>query len=434
MPGEIALDLRHLSDISLHTDPADGAVYVEAGAGSTVDQVLDYLERHGGYTLPTYGMVGKQTIAGAISTATHGSGRSSLSHYVDRVTAAGYDPSTGAARVFEWTDGEDLLAARCGVGCAGIVLSIRMRVQPDWLIEERAQWFTSLDQVLAAARDYPRTQFYLIPWSWRWYAQLRRPVAGDSPGSPGLVAHALRGFRLVVIDMALNGAIRGMAGGAMSLRAIPWSFRWLLPGIAPPGVRVRDRSRELLTMRHDLFRHVECELFVPASQVAHSAAYVEWVLQCCRGEPAPLPAELAADRFGCDVTADVHPLRGRYLHDYPITFRSVLRDDTLISMTSGDRSDVWYSISLITYQRDHSPFMTVMRFLTRTMARAYGARPHWGKVCTLTTEEAAMVYPDLPRFRAHCQRIDPDQVFVNDFTRRVLGFTAEGRPDSAPAD
>ena len=73
MPGQIALDLRHLADISLHTDPADGAVYVEAGAGCTVDQILDYLERHGGYTLPTYGMIGKQTIAGAISTATHGS-------------------------------------------------------------------------------------------------------------------------------------------------------------------------------------------------------------------------------------------------------------------------------------------------------------------------------------------------------------------------
>ena len=340
------------------------------------------------------------------------------------MTAAAYDPETGAARVFEWTDGEELLAARCGVGCAGIVLSIRMRVQPDCLIEERGQWFASLDQVLAAARDYPRTQFYLIPWSWRWYVQLRRPVASESAAAPGVIARALRVFRLGIIDVALNGAIRAMAGAGPGVRAIPRFLRLVLPVIAPSGIRVEDHSRELLTMRHDLFRHVECELFVPASQVAHAAAYVEWVLRCCRGEPAALPAELTGDRFGCDVAAEIHAFRGRYLQDYPITFRSILRDDTLISMTSGGTSDVWYSISLITYQRDHTVFMEVMRFLTMTMARAYRARPHWGKVCTLTTAEADMLYPDLPRFRAHCQRLDPHQVFVNDFARRVLGFTA----------
>ena len=203
---EVALDVRQLDDISLHTDAGDGHVYVEIGAGCTVDRVLDYLSRHGGYTLPIYGMVGKQTIGGAISTATHGSGRSSLSHYVTAVSVAAYDPETRTPRIFEWSDGDELRAARCGVGCMGVLLSIRMRVEPDYQIEERAQWFERLDEVLAEARDYPRSQFYLMPWSWKWYAQLRRPVPPEAARAPGLLTRLLRVFRLVVVDTGLNGA------------------------------------------------------------------------------------------------------------------------------------------------------------------------------------------------------------------------------------
>jgi xylitol oxidase len=62
------------------------------------------------------------------------------------------------------------------------------------------------------------------------------------------------------------------------------------------------------------------------------------------------------------------------------------------------------------------------RFMATAMASAYRARPHWGKICPLNTEEIAPLYPALPRFRAHCASIDPDQAFINDFARRVLGF------------
>jgi hypothetical protein len=61
-------------------------------------------------------------------------------------------------------------------------------------------------------------------------------------------------------------------------------------------------------------------------------------------------------------------------------------------------------------------------FLLKSMIRLFGARPHWGKFCPLTAEEAAQLYPRLADFRAICRRVDPHGVFQNDFTRRVLGF------------
>ncbi len=421
---EVVLDLRRLNSITL-SPTADGQIHAEIGAGCTIDRVLDFLRRHGRYTLPTYGMVGKQTIAGAISTGTHGSGKSSLSHYVDAVSVAAYDPETGKPRIFEWSGGEQLRAARCALGCSGVLLSIRMRVEKDYQIEERAEWFSRLDEVIAATHEYPRSQFYLMPWSWKWYAQLRRPVSYESAGRLGVMARLLRGFRLAIIDVSLNGAIRGLTASPNTVRAIPWLFRRLLPLIAPSGLRVTDDSRELLTMHHDLYRHVESELFVPATDLADAATYLEWVLRCCGGDLRALPSAIAAGDFGCEVADDIKVFKGSYLHDYPITFRRVLRDDTLISMTSGDIAEEWYAISLITYQRDLVPFLRMVRFVAATMGRAYRARPHWGKICPLNAAELAALYPALRQFRDHCQSVDPAQAFVNDFARRSLGFTRQ---------
>src|SRR5262245_19458663 len=62
-PG-VMLVLSDLDDVALKKEP-NGVAYAEIGAGCTVDRALDYLHTRG-YTLPTYGIVGKQTIAGAI--------------------------------------------------------------------------------------------------------------------------------------------------------------------------------------------------------------------------------------------------------------------------------------------------------------------------------------------------------------------------------
>ena len=77
-------------------------------------------------------------------------------------------------------------------------------------------------------------------------------------------------------------------------------------------------------MRHDLYSHVEMELFVPAPHVAHAAAFVAWVLRWCGGESTRCPRRWRSDDFGRDVVARSEDLRGTYVHDYLVTFRQVL--------------------------------------------------------------------------------------------------------------
>ena len=413
---DVVLDLQHLNTVGEPEVGDSGAVSVTLGAGCTVDAALDHL-RTRGYTLPTYGIVGRQTIAGAVSTATHGAGRSSLSHYVVAARVAAYD-ETGEARVFEWDRGDALRAARCAVGATGVLLSVRMSCEPPALIEEHGRWADRIEELLDLEAEYPRQQFYLVPWLWRWFAQCRRPLEPGC-GDVSTTAPFHRVLRGVGVDIAFNGAVRLVAGWLRSSRAVRGIYTAVFPLLAQPGVTVTDHAHHLLMMRHDRFRHVEMELFVPANVVARAAAFIEWVLRQCGGEASAVPDILARDDFGTSISDRVAVLRGSYTHDYLITFRRVLRDDTLVSMTAGT-AETWYAVSVLTYQRDLAPFYEVARFLARAMAAAYGARPHWGKWCPLDGATIESLYPGLSRFREQCVAVDPTGVFRNDFVDRLL--------------
>ena len=402
---DLVLNLRNLNRIELSFD-GDNNAYAEIGAGCTIDRALDYLFQHGGYTLPTYGMFGGQTVAGAMSTATHGSGRSSLSHYVTKVRVAAYDKDGGKARIYEWDHGDELLAARCGLGCTGILLSVRFRVERDYLIQEQTQWYDRIEEVLEQEREYPRQQFYLVPWSWRWFAQHRRPLDPESGARKRRNAFFERiVIRLVGVDIVLNGIVRLLAGTLKWWTALRWFYRCVFPRFARSGKRVVDRAPHILMIRHDFYRHVEMELFVPESRVAPAAEFLESVLRTCGGESLAAPATGASGYPQSDVMGDLEALKGTYVHDHLITVRRVLRDQALISMSSD--IEAWYAMSLVTYQRDLSPFLQMARFVARRMAAAFGARPHWGKICPLEARDIAALYPDCLVFAPVARRSIP---------------------------
>ena len=54
----------------------------------------------------------------------------------------------------------------------------------------------------------------------------------------------------------------------------------------------------------------------------------------------------------------------------------------------------------------------------------YGGRPHWGKRHYQTAATLQARYPQWDRFQAVRARLDPDGVFTNDYTQRVLGPVA----------
>jgi FAD/FMN-containing dehydrogenase len=396
--ADAIVDLRHFDSVTVERD-ADGNVWATVGGGCRIKHLLRKLHGLGDVTLPTIGLITEQTIAGAIATATHGSGRHSLSHYMAELRVAAYDPATGTACIYTWSDGVELLAARCAVGCMGIVLSVRFRCVPRYEVEETMVPCATLDEVLAGETDYPLQQFYLVPHLWTYFVQRRREAVGFQRRRR-LSANLYRAWWFVSIDVGLHAVLKLLASVVQSPAAIRFFYRRVLPRLILTNTTVVDHADRMLVMEHELFKHLEIEIFVPAKHLRAATAFVQDVLRAFDGTAPPADPELA-------------PYHGTFTHHYPVTFRRVLPDDALIAMTGG-ADEPYYAISFITYVEPRDAFYALAGYLARSMVERFQARLHWGKYFPLTDAEAASAYPRLGEFRAICQRVDPNGVFRNE--------------------
>jgi FAD/FMN-containing dehydrogenase len=411
---DVLINLRHLNRVT--TQPRDGRVWVEVQAGCQVKTVLEEIEKQAGVTLPSIGLVTAQTFVGAAATGTHGSGKNSLSHYIDEVRVAGYDPETGQPVIRVISKGAELRAARCALGCLGIILSVGLWSRPQYHIEETFRRHRSLDSVLVAAEQFPLQQFYLIPWLWEFIAQHRREVM--TPRSR--FAWLYHWYFFFVFDITFHFIVQLLIrSGRRAL--VHGFFRRVLPWTVMKHWQVVDKSQDMLVMKHDLFRHIEMELFVVQSQIHDALAYVQEVLKFIDGDGNALTVATHDRLKTLDLLAKLSTQRGRYTHHYPICVRRVLADDTMMTMSSGTE-EPWYAISFISYNRpeDHSQFLAMAEFMAGSMVALFSARPHWGKICPLTTAEANRLYPEIADFRTLCNDFDPRGVFRNDWVQRLI--------------
>jgi hypothetical protein len=346
---------------------------------------------------------------------------------------AAYDRESGRARIFEWEQGAELRAARCAVGCMGIILSVTLRCVPKYMVAETVRRHATIDDVLAREEAYPLQQFILVPHLWSFFAFHRR-AAGSGPRArrtPGALLY--RAYNRVVGDVAFHLLVRGIAAPLATPAAVRafyrHAFRWFLLR----GPTVVDQSHHVLTLRHDLFRHLEMEVFLPARHVRAATAVVRDVVAAFAGDPGPAPEGTSAVLRAAGVLEALERHRGTYAHHYPLFFRRVLPDDTLVSMASGSEAP-YYTISFFTYQAPHrrAPFFAMADYLAHVLSRCFDARLHWGKYIPLAHHELARLYPSLGEFRELCDGVDPGGVFRNAYTSRVLGLGEPAREAPAP--
>ena len=425
----VNVDLGQLNGVTVDRAP-DGTTWATIGAGCTIGRVLDELRQQAGVTLPTVGAITRQTIAGALATGTHGSGRPSLSHFPGLIRMAQYGPD-GRARLVELRDGPSLRAARCALGCMGIVTAVRMPCVAEYDVAHHDEYAATLGEVLAGEAEYPLQSFLLLPWSWTWYVWRRR-VAAAGERSGALRRLARRASGAVLRDTLLHAGLKALLAGG-SPRTVRRYMQRLMPLQMRPSAPVVDRGDRVLTLAHDRFRHVEMELFVPADRLPLALAVSRYVLTVAAGAGESSQRDDEARASGFDLAAAraaiadagcedaLGSLRRRYTQHYPLFCRRVLPDDTLISM-SAEAAEPMYTISFFTYERPLDGFEATAAVLARVLRAACDARPHWGKYFPLSRDEIEPLYPHLSEFRAQCVAADERGVFRNDFTARVLGL------------
>lgn len=193
----------------------------------------------------------------------------------------------------------------------------------------------------------------------------------------------------------------------------PLAYRAVLPSLVPRGWRVVDRSDRQLTMQHQLYRHIETELFVKRSQLSPMLSLTRWLLQWCAGLAPSACAEWSEAIARCDAGNDIQRLQGQYRHHYPICIRKVQSDSGFLTMSGSDDDEAYYAVSFISYvdpsKRDG--FLRFASVITRLSGYLFTARPHWGKYWQAPLADVERLYPNYDKFIQIRDRLDPTGAF-----------------------
>jgi hypothetical protein len=415
--GEITISLEKFNAVKVEHDE-EGAI-ATIGGGCQIKRVISELAKLD-LAMPALGLISEQTIAGATSTATHGSGRHCLSHYLTAVHIAHYDPLTSAPTISVIRDPDILRAAKCALGCMGIIVAVEIRPRPAFRIEEYLGFYPKLADVLEQESAYPLQQFYYLPWLDRYLGQHRRE--SDRPRS--WLAPLYRWYWFLIIDLGLHLILKGIMQVLRSRKFAKLFFRFLAPWTIIRKWRVVDHSQDMLIMEHELFRHLEIELLVKRSELAEameiSRQLISWA-----DSSVPFPPQTQRLIEQNQLQSSSEKAAGGYTHHYPICVRRVLPDNLLVSMTGGGTED-YYAISFITYdlpnQRDG--FFRFAELLSMVMFHRFNARCHWGKYTPYHHAQIAANYPQLELFIQRCRQFDPEGRFQNAWVRKVV-FSGE---------
>lgn len=349
---------------------------VTVEAGITIRELGPALAERG-LALENQGDVDAQTIAGAISTATHGTG-GRFANISSQVTALRLVTASG--EIVELRKGDDLLAGRVSLGALGAISAVTLRCVPAFTIH-RVDKPLSLDDVLAHLNEHVDShdhfELFVFPYT-RTALTLSSRRTDLQPRPPGRT-------RVLVRDVGLeNAALEAACRAGRRLPGlIPRVNRALVRAMSP--AEHLDESHRVYANRRTV-RFTEMEYAIPRERTAEA---LERVLDLIE--------------------------RRRIRVGFPIEVRVVAHDDAFLSTAQGRPTGY-----IAVHQYRGMEFESYFRGV-ETIMDEYEGRPHWGKRHYQSAATLRARYPCFDRFLAVRDRLDPGRKFENDYLRRVLG-------------
>ncbi|MBQ0864224.1 MULTISPECIES: D-arabinono-1,4-lactone oxidase [unclassified Streptomyces] len=361
-------------------DRAAGTVTVAAG---TPLKDLNAALAARGLSLTNMGDIMEQTVSGAVSTGTHGTGRDSASvaaqlKGLELVLADGSVLRCSA----EGTEEEQAVfaAARVGLGALGVVTELTFGVEPEFLLTAREEPMPfdrvteEFDQLVVENEHF---EFYWFPHTNSCNTKRNNRSAGPAAPLP-----RVRGW--VDDELLSNGVFQ--AACALG-KAVPAT----VPGVARVSSRALS-ARAYTDIPYKVFtsprrvRFVEMEYALPRTALVEALRELKALME-----------------------------RSHFRVSFPVEVRTAPADDIPLSTASG-RETAYVAVHMYRGTPHEGYFSAVERIMT-----AHAGRPHWGKLHSRDAEYLAGVYPRFAEFTALRDRLDPNRVFGNDYLRRVLG-------------
>ncbi len=377
------LRLDGLAEV-LDVDSASGLV--RAQAGIPIRELSRRLDAHG-LAMENLGDIDVQSIAGAISTATHGTGARlrNIAAQVVELTLVLADGSTLVCSPER--DAETFRAARVGLGSLGVVAEVTLQCVPAFTlrgVDAPAPLAETLERFEDLALGNDHFEFFVFPHA--DVALTRTNNRTDEQPRP-------RGrLNAYVNDVLLTNHAFGLfcRVGRRAPSLIPRLNR-LVTRLAGRSVRV-ERSAAIFASPR-LVRFTEMEYALPRERTTEAVRRVMEMIER-RGFAVPFPIEV----------------------------RTVAPDDAFLSTANG-RDSGFVAVHMFEGMQWRPYFEAVEAIMDEL-----GGRPHWGKRHFQTAATLRGRYPEWDRFQAVRARLDPEGRFVNDWTERVLGpVGGEGR-------
>ncbi len=381
----VALDLSQWTGITA-ADTRTGLVTVRSG---TTLRALNAELGGFGLAMANLGDIDAQTLAGALSTGTHGTG-ARLGGLATQVEALELVLADGSVVSCSATSRPELFAAaRIGLGALGVITTVTLRCVPSFtlLADERpvpVEEVLEQFDALAAANDH--FEFYWFPYGRKALVKRNNRLSPGGSAAPG-AAHPMPGWRrfweFEVMENAGFGTLCRI--GRARPRLIPALNRFSSTALS---------SRSYTDLSHRVFvtprrvRFAESEYAVPRESLGHVIAELR------RAVPR-LPDPVM----------------------FPVEVRVAAADDIWLSTAYG-RESAYVAI----HQYAGLPYRAYFDRFESIVAEVAG-RPHWGKLHSLDAERLRPLYPRYDEFRRVRAEVDPEARFGNPYLTRVLGNT-----------
>jgi FAD-linked oxidoreductase len=355
------------------------AELVRVQGGITIRALSRELAGHG-LALENMGDIDAQSIAGAISTATHGTGARlrNISAQVTELTLVLADGSTLVCS--QERDAEVFRAARVGLGALGVIAEVTLRCVPAFAlrgVDAPAPLAQTLERFEELALGNDHFEFFVFPYAET--ALTRTNNRTEEPPRPRGRVSAYANDVLLT-NRAFELACR--AGRRFPSR-IPQLNR-LVTRLAGSTERVDSSAAIFATPR--LVRFTEMEYALPRE---HTPQAVRRVMELVARQGLAVP--------------------------FPIEVRTAAPDDAFLSTAAGQESGF---VAVHMYRgMAWEPYFRAVEAIMDEL----GGRPHWGKRHFQSAASLRPRYPDWDRFQAVRARLDPEGRFANDWTDRVLG-------------
>jgi FAD-linked oxidoreductase len=356
-----------------------GAGLMRVQGGISIARLNASLAEHG-LALENLGDIDAQSIAGAISTATHGTGaclRNIPSQVAELTLVLGDGSTLVCSSEHEL---EVFRAARVGLGALGVIAEVTLRCVPAFTlcgIDAPAPLDETLERFEQLWQGNEHFEFYVFPHCDT--ALTRTNNRTERPPEPrGKVAEYANDVLLTNRTFEMFCRI-----GRRVPSRIPEINR-MVTRLAGSSKRI-DRSDRIFASPR-LVRFTEMEYALPRE---HTTEAVRRVLEVVEQRGFAVP--------------------------FPIEVRTVASDDALLSTAYG-RESGYVAVHMYRGMQWRPYFEAVEQIM-----EGLDGRPHWGKRHFQTVETLRSRYPEWDSFQAVRARLDPGGLFANAWTDRVLG-------------